>query len=137
MRRRRPRLKRDWKFPALTPRNFMEHVRGDCRIRAIPKGDLLWISVPLKGPMYDRVDDPRDWEPLRQGLRIGFDDADAPPFSIKRARVIESTLSLECELPDRASLARLGPGCALRLSRADDARTGTLLAIEECHCPPG
>ncbi len=137
MRRRRPRLKRDWKFPALTPRNFIEHVRGDCRIRVLSGVSLLWISVPLKGPMYDRVEDPRDWEPLRRGLRIGFDGAEDPPFAIERARVIESTLTLECVLPDEPSLARFGSAAALRLSRADDAQTGTLLAIKEYHCPLG
>lgn len=127
-RRTRPRPKRDWNFPSLTPRNLADHVAGSCEVTLFADRWKLHVTVPTKHSMFDRVEDPADWEPLRRGLWIGFDGA--PPtegFRIKRATVSESTLFLVCDYPEKGTLDRIRETGRLRLGRKADPMSGVLL----------
>jgi hypothetical protein len=120
--------RRHWNFPVLTTRNLADHVEGSCDVTLFADRWKLHITVRLKRSMFDRVDDPADWEPLRRGLWIGFDGA--PPteaFRIKRARVSESTLFLVCDYPGKGVLDRIRETGVLRLGRAADPASGVLL----------
>lgn len=129
-RRVRAHTKRAWNFPSLTPRNLADHVAGSCEITLFADRWKLHVTIRLKRSMFDRVDDPADWEPLRRGLWIGFDGA--PPvdgFRIKRATVDESTLHLVCDYPGRGVLDRIREAGILRLGRKADPASGVLLEV--------